>query len=119
MLIQLRLLASCAAPKRDSGDLHHRELERALERAGKAFAQRSLSLEAFTAEQARLNSKIDALRAAPTQLTQASADPDAAIAVLQDLKATWRDADDAARARLAAAIFERSLSPTTGFSKRN
>ena len=36
-----------------------------------------------------------------------SLDPDAAIAALQDLKASWRDADDAARARVAAAIFER------------
>jgi DNA invertase Pin-like site-specific DNA recombinase len=107
MLTQLRLLASHAAPERDSGGLRHRELERALEAAARAFAQRRLSLEAFTAEQARLNAEIDALRAAPMQPGGASPDPGAAIAALQDLKATWRDADDAARARLAAAIFER------------
>ena len=107
MLMQLRLLASRVAPERDSADLRQRELERALEGAAKAFAQRRLSLEAFTGEQARLNVEIDLLRATPTQLATTSAHPDAAIAALQDLKSTWRDADDAARARLAAAIFER------------
>jgi hypothetical protein len=107
MLSQLRLLASRVAPERDSGDLRHRELVRALEAAARAFAQRRLSLGAFTVEQARLNAEIDALRVAPTQLAPAGADPDAAIAALRDIKATWLDADDAARARLAAAIFER------------
>ncbi len=106
MLTHLRLLASRNAPERGSADLRHRELGRALEEAAKAFAQRRLSLDAFTAEQARLNAEIDALRAKPQGETP-SVDPDAAIAALQDLKASWRDADDAARARLAAAIFER------------
>jgi len=107
MLTQLRSLASRNAPERDTADLRHGELERALEEAAKAFAQRRLSPEAFTAEQARLNAEIDALRAKPTHAAMTSLDPDAVIAALRDLKASWRDADDAARARLAAAIFER------------
>jgi hypothetical protein len=41
----------------------------AREAAARAFAQGRLSLEAFTAEQARLNAEIDGLRAAPTQLS--------------------------------------------------
>jgi hypothetical protein len=87
MLAQLRLLSRRTAPERDSADLRHRELERALETAAKGFAQRR-SLEAFTAEQARLNAEIDALRAMPAHVDTVSADPDEAIAALQDLKAT-------------------------------
>jgi site-specific DNA recombinase len=107
MLAQLRSLAGRVAPERDSVDLRQRELQRALEAAAVAFAQRRLSLEAFTSEQARLNTEIDALGTAPAPPARAGVDPDTAIAALRDLKATWRDADDAARARLAAAIFER------------
>jgi prefoldin subunit 5 len=62
------------------------ELERALEGAARAFAQRRRSLEAFTAEQARLNAEIDALRAKPNHVAMTSLDPDAAIAALRDLK---------------------------------
>lgn len=105
-LSELRILATQAEAGGTAGEIRRHELEHALEAVAKAFAHRSLSLEAFTAEQARLNAEIDAVREKPPS-GSAHVHPDAAIAALRDLKASWLAADEAARARLVAAIFHR------------
>jgi len=105
-LDRIRRLAARQATAPPSGELRRHQLQRELEGLARSFVQRRLTLEAFTAEQARLNAELDGIETAysPPDLTT---DPDLVVATLRDLRSAWRDADDAARAGLVAALFTR------------
>lgn len=106
-LDRIRRLAARQASAPPSGELRRHQLQRELEGVARAFAQRRLTLEAFTAEQARLNAELDGIEKAYSA-PDSTTDPDAIVEVLRDLRAAWRDAEDpAARAGLVAALFTR------------
>ena len=103
-LDRIRRLAARQATAPPSGELRRHQLQRELEGVARSFAQRRLTLEAFTAEQARLNAELDATS---EHIGTDTVDPDLVVATLRDLRSAWRDADDAARAALVAALFSR------------
>lgn len=90
------------APPAD--ELRRAQLRRQLQAKAMAFTERRISLDAFTAESARLNAELDA---APVDTPEHQDDPQAILRALRALPTTWRSASLAARQGLVRALFER------------
>jgi DNA invertase Pin-like site-specific DNA recombinase len=106
ILAQIRRLSQLDTPPVPEISLRRRQLETELEDLAHRHARRRLSTPEYVSEHQRIVAELDA---AEPPAPPASVDPDANIAALRDLRAAWRDADEAARAKLLRAVYERVI----------